>query len=101
MTRGDKQPTGRKPQPGDSADAGQRSGGPRGQRSDDQAKSPDGGQESSEHRHMSDERGEHHYPEADTTDAERRARQEREDVKRRLEHDDQSELRRSIKRNKP
>jgi hypothetical protein len=47
---------------------------------------------------MADERGEHHYPDANATDSERRSRSERDELKRRLEHGTQSELQRGITR---
>jgi hypothetical protein len=50
---------------------------------------------------MADERGEHHYPRANDTEAERRARRERDELKRRLEHGTRSDLQRGIKRTKP
>jgi hypothetical protein len=57
--------------------------------------------ESPEHRHMSDERGEHHYPDGSATEAELRARRERDELKQRLERGPRSNLRKNIKRSKP
>ncbi len=50
---------------------------------------------------MADERGEHHYPEANESEAERRARRDRDALKRRLERGTRSDLQRGIKRTKP
>ena len=84
----------------DSSGSGRRTGKPGSRPADSQERSSPGGHPS-EHQDMSDERGEHHYPDANATESERRSRREREDFKRRLEHGEQSDLRRDIKRNKP